>query len=121
MKKMYVTTLLGATLLLSSFTVAKNESSEIVNIALNKAVSQKIISEQERQQLIDSEILDVAYNTFIQTKGDTKATVDAIADQLVKKEYFSSRRQAKSFVKKSLEQIRKNGSWAQKVYRYLGL
>lgn len=121
MKKMYVSALIGAILLLSSFTVAKSESSEIVNIALNRAVNQKIISEQERQQLIDSEILDVAYKTFVQTKGDAKATVDAVADQLVNKGYFSSRRQAKAFAKKSLEQIRKDSNLAQKVYHYLGL
>jgi len=121
MKKKVFVALAGAVVVLSSFTVAKTEIGQLVDLSLDQAVSQRVISEKERQQLLESGVIDVAYETFVQTKGDAKATVDAVADRLVEKGYFSSRAAAKKEAKRLAEKARKNGSLAQKVYRYLGL
>jgi len=121
MKKKVFAALVGAVLVLSSFTVAKGSVGELVDYSLNQAVSQKVISETERQQLVESGIIDVAYETFTNTKGDAKATVNAVADKLVEQGYFSSRAAAKKEAKRMAENARKNDSLAKKLYQYLGI
>jgi len=121
MKKKVFLALASAVIVLSSFTVAKSEIGSLVDYSLNQAVTHRVISAQERQQLIDSGILDVAYDTFMQTKGDAKATVNAVADKLVEQGYFSSRAAAKKEAKRLAEKARKDDGLANKVYRYLGI
>jgi len=121
MKKKVFVALTGAVLVLSSFTVASGSVGELVDYSLNRAVNQKVISESERQQLEESGIIDVAYETFTSTKGDAKATVNAVADKLVEKGYFSSRAAAKKEAKRMAEKARKNDKLAKQLYQYLGL
>jgi len=121
MKKKVFVALACAVLVFSSFTVANGEIGTLVNYSLNQAVSQNVISESERQQLIDSGIIDAAYDTFMNTHGDAKATVNAVADKLVEKGYFSSRSEAKKEAKRLVERARKDDSLAAKIYRYLGI
>jgi len=121
MKKKVFVALVGAVLVLSSFTVAKGSVGELVDYSLNQAVNQKVISETERQQLVESGIIDVAYETFTSSKGDAKATVNAVADKLVEQGYFSSRAAAKKEAKRMAEKARKNDRLAKKLYQYLGI
>lgn len=112
---------MGAIVLLSSFMPAKSEKNSVAGMVLDRAVKENVISRKLRQQIVDSEAIDVACQTFVSTKGDAKATVDAVADQLVKKGYFKNRSQAKAYAKRALERARKSDTVAQKVYRYFGL
>jgi len=113
--------LAGAVVLLSSFTLTSNEIGDLVDYSLNQAVTQKVMTSQERKQLEESGLIDVACETFLQTKGDAKATVNAVADKTVELGYFSSRSEAKKEAKRLAERARKDDSLAKRVYRYLGL
>jgi|GEM_PF-2189326 len=121
MKKKVFVALAGAVLILSSFTVTKSEIAELVDYSLDQAVAGQMMSSAERQQLIESGIITVAYEKFVETKGDAKATVNAVADKLVEQGYFSSRNAAKKEAKRLAEKARKDNDLANKVYRFLGL
>ena len=121
MKKKVFVALAGAVVLFSSFTIAKDEIAGLVDKSLNQAVSENVITDSERQEIEKSGILSTAYESFFQTGGDVKQTVDAVANSLVEQGYFSSSDAAKQTARKTLDQARHDESLVQKVYNILGL
>jgi len=119
-KKMYVA-LAGVVLVLCSFTVAQNQIDAVVEKSLDQAIAEKVITPTERDQIVESGVINVAYETFFSTQGDTQATVNAVADKLVELGYFKSRAQAKAVARKTLDQIRHDDSLCRKAYSILGL
>jgi len=121
MKNLVFVALFGAMLVFNSFTVAKGDVKTMMKESLNYAVDQKLITETERKQLVESGIVDVACETFFRTKGDVKATVNAVADRLVEQGYFSSRSEAKRVAKTMIERARKDEALVKKMYSILGI
>lgn len=124
--KKYIISAVVAVLVLSSFAASPEKKEQTVvreaaELALNRAVSEGLITSSEEERFLRSGILEEATNTLIATHFDVAAAVDKAAERAVEEGYFKNKKQAKRTLRQAIEKVRKSESFWEKAYRMMGI